>query len=324
MVATGRIGVAATAGVSARSRNAARNGGSMRSHAAGDFAADIHRRGIERVDDQRRARRPDSVPVAWTAARAFSVAAARAREQIVDGEMLGGGRAVAHSARAEVPRRAWRGSRRTPPSTRSIRTSTSGRPSTAAGGRTRRPGCAGRAALRAETTTPTPRPSDADTNTKSPVGLSAAVHRPQLRDRADAAGVFDLDRHASGPGEHVAQVDVAPTQRGRVQHAHRRALDHARHRDANAVAVIDLAVVRQHPLDAAGQRLHQRFRIALGGQRDDAADRLADEISQHQRRLADADVDGHHGAAPRIDIEERGLSAAHRVAGGAFDDRCRL
>ena len=40
-----------------------------------------------------------------------------------------------------------------------------------------------------------------------------------------------------------------------------------------------------------------RFGIALGRQRDDAADGLAEQIGQHQQRLAHADVDRDDRAA---------------------------
>ena len=87
--------------------------------------------------------------------------------------------------------------------------------------------------------------------------FAAAVHRPELRERADAAGVFDLDRQARRLGEHLAQIDVVPSERGRVQHAHRRALDHPGHGHADAGALVDVGVVGQQLLDAGRQRLHE-------------------------------------------------------------------
>ena len=43
-----------------------------------------------------------------------------------------------------------------------------------------------------------------------------------------------------------------------------------------------------------------------------------------QERLAGADVGGDDRAAARIDVEERRLPAAHRLAGGAFEDELLL
>ena len=74
----------------------------------------------------------------------------------------------------------------------------------------------------------------------------------------------------------------------------------------------------------AASAFTSRLRIAIGRQRDDAADRLADEVGQHQQRLADADVDRDHGPAMRVDVEEGRLAAAHGIAGRALDEGAAL
>ena len=70
-----------------------------------------------------------------------------------------------------------------------------------------------------------------------------------------------------------------------------------------------------------GQRSHQRLRIAHGRKLIDAGDRLAEQVGEHHERLAGADVGGDHGAAARVDVEERRLAAAHGLAGRALEDQ---
>ena len=97
-------------------------------------------------------------------------------------------------------------------------------------------------------------------------------------------------------------------------------LDHAGHDDADALAAATSRVFGEQRLDAAGQRRDQRLRIADGGKRDDAGERLADQVGQHQEGFAGADVGGHDRAPPGVDVEERRLAAAFGLAGGALED----
>ena len=61
-----------------------------------------------------------------------------------------------------------------------------------------------------------------------------------------------------------------------------------------------------------------------GRERHDAGERLAQQVGQHEEGLADADVGGHDGAAPGVDVEKRRLAAAVGLAGGALDDELAL
>ena len=149
VAATGRISVSAAAGVSARSASAARTVGFDEVPRQRDFAADVDARRIEHVDHR-------GEPEAEVARRGFErgrglrVARRAPRDQVFDGEvaLLGalGARSIRRAARSSGP--ASPGSRRTPPSSRSIRTNTAARRATAARGRTRRRCCGGRAGPR--------------------------------------------------------------------------------------------------------------------------------------------------------------------------------
>ena len=103
---------------------------------------------------------------------------------------------------------------------------------------------------------------DADEHEVAGQAADVVAHRPRLRQRAGAAGVLDLHRQAGRRGERLAEIDVAPAERRRVQHAHRRVLDHAGHDDADTFAGIDLRVIGEQRLDARGQQRHLLLRIA--------------------------------------------------------------
>ena len=162
---------------------------------------------------------------------------------------------------------------------------------------------------------------DADEHEVAGQAAEIFAHRPGLRERAGAAGVFDLHRQSGRRGQGFAQIDVAPAERRRMQHAHGRVLDHAGHDDADAFAGVDLGVIGEQRLDARGQQRDLLLRIAHGRKADRAGHRRAEQIGQHHERLAGANVGGDHGAAARIDVEKRRLAAAHRFAGRAFEDQ---
>ena len=84
---------------------------------------------------------------------------------------------------------------------------------------------------------------------------------------------------------------------------------------------IDLRMIGQQTLHPNGQLLYQHLRIANRGKRNRTGHRRAEQVGQHQERLAGADVGRHHGTAAGIDIEEGGLAAAHVFAGRAFEDQ---
>jgi hypothetical protein len=149
----------------------------------------------------------------------------------------------------------------------------------------------------------------------------ACLRRPDLRQRARASRVFDLERKPDRRRERLSQVHVAPAQRRRVQHAHRRVLDHAGHDDADAFARVQAAVFLEERADALRQRGRERFGIALGGKSEDAAQRPPEQVREHVVGLAGANVHGHHRPPARIDIEKGRLPPALALAGRAFDDQ---
>ena len=78
---------------------------------------------------------------------------------------------------------------------------------------------------------------------------------------------------------------------------------------------------RANPRAESGR---ERLGIAQGRKSHDAAERLAEQISGHQIGLTRTHIDGDDRAAPRIDVEKRGLAAADGLARGPFDDEATL
>ena len=117
------------------------------------------------------------------------------------------------------------------------------------------------------TTTPTPRPSDTLTKTKSPRDGQVLAHRPQLRERARAARVLDLHGQAGRGGDRRADVAVLPAERRGVDHARGRAIDHARHDDADALAPHAWRVRGEQAIDDLREPPRERPRVAHGLER---------------------------------------------------------
>ena len=151
-------------------------------------------------------------------------------------------------------------------------------------------------------------------------GRLGVAGRPELRQRAGLAGVFDLDRHAERGRDRIAQTEVAPAQVGREEHQAGFRFDHARHDDADALAAAEILVLGEEPLDALHETGDKPLRIALGREAGDAGELAADQVGHHDERARRPDVDRHHAALARIDVEKGRLAAALRLAGGPFED----
>ena len=61
--------------------------------------------------------------------------------------------------------------------------------------------------------------------------------------------------------------------------------------------------------------------LALGREAGDAGELATDQVGHHHERARRADVDRHHAALARVDVEERRLASTLRLAGGALEDR---
>ena len=176
------------------------------------------------------------------------------------------------------------------------------------------------------TMTPIPRPSETLTNTKSPAdGIrsrrasprAAPARRPGPSSRSAPAGQSPI-------AEQIVDIDVAPSERRRMQHAHRRVLDHPGDGHAHAFAGAHAAVFGEQRANARAERRCQQPRVANRRKSDDAAERLAQQVGGHQIGAARTHVHGDDRAPLRVDVEECGLSAANGAAAGALDDQAAL
>jgi hypothetical protein len=133
--------------------------------------------------------------------------------------------------------------------------------------------------------------------------------------------VLDVHRKAGRNREAGLEVDVAPAQRRRMEHAARSGIDHARHDHANPLTGSDAAGVRLEQVgDAACQSRHQALGFLRRRQTDDVRSLLAHRVREHEEGAGRPDIDGHARSAPRVDVEHCRPPAARGFAGGAFDD----
>ncbi len=105
-----------------------------------------------------------------------------------------------------------------------------------------------------------------------------------------------------------------------MQHLHRGLLDHSRHDDTDAVADFTLGLLIERGANFFREYLHERIRIDRGGKARHTSDGLAEEIREHEVRLARANVHCDDNAAPGFDIQEGRLATAHGLARGSFED----
>ncbi len=264
--ATGRMSVAAAAGVSARSASAARTVAFDQIPRRRDFAADVHARRIGRIDDGGQAQ-AEIAGGRLDRRDGFGVARPRPRDQVLDAEgalfdLRGPGRL---RRRGRNTARASRGWRRTLPSTRSIRTSSADHRARAAHGRIRRRCCALPRSSSPWIMTPTPTPSDTLTNTRSP------GRRPPRRAWPRPARARRRDRSSrSAPASPVAAASgsrrftLRQPSVGACRICIVDSLDHAGHDDADAFDRPDVRVFGAQRLDPLGERGDKRLRIARG------------------------------------------------------------
>jgi hypothetical protein len=148
----------------------------------------------------------------------------------------------------------------------------------------------------------------------------AVVERrqPHQRQRAGDRRVLDQDAHAGRVGQRGAEVHVDPAERRRVQDPAATPVHHARHHQADPLALLD-AVRAQQPADAQRQLGDQRR--GLDGRHERFQRDLAPlEVAQHHRGVPEAYVHRHHETVVRSDVEHGGLAAARRIGGLALAD----
>ncbi len=144
---------------------------------------------------------------------------------------------------------------------------------------------------------------------------------PHLRERARAAGVFDVHDQTCGRRQPFAQVHVAPPERRRVEHATRSGVHHAGHDNSDALALPDISGMGLEELiDSRGQRRNEPAWIASRGHADDVGPLAPHGIGEHQERAARPNVHRHAGSLAGVDVEERRPAPARDLAGRAFDD----
>jgi hypothetical protein len=88
---------------------------------------------------------------------------------------------------------------------------------------------------------------------------------------------------------------------------------------SDTLARVHILLVGQEGADATSERLHQHPHIGDGCHPDDAAQRFAEQVSQHQVGLAGTNVYGDNRSPPRLDIEKRRFAPANRLTRGALE-----
>ena len=236
---------------------------------------------------------------------------------MVNALIAGGG---CRAARCRSSASASRDSRCTLPSSRSRRRSSAARRCSAACARTRRRCCARPRSSSPLTTTPTPTPSETLTNTRLRTG-AATLRASHTCASAQARPEFSICTGKPGRRrEAIAQVDVAPAQRRRMNHA-----AGSRHRPCpgtttpmpQAGAGTSASAASSSRMRAARAR-DEALRIRRRRHADDVGSRLAHRVGEHQERAGRADVDGDARSLARVDVEQRRLAAARDFAGGAL------
>ena len=320
LAATGRISVSAAAGVSVRSASAGAHGALDEVPGRVISPPMYNACRIERVDDRRQAQ-PE---VARSGLRAATALASPARARAIRSSMV-------KCARAASPGRLSAGSAevagqrgeirdvRLPAAVRAART-----PRTVERQR-HVPELAGDVVTAAQHLAVD---DDADADAvrdahehQVAAGGARPPERPRLRQRARAAGVLDLHREPGRGGERIAQVDVAPAERRRVQHASSSSARPCRARRRRCPRRRPRRDARRAAPRSAAPAPRRAPWVASVGNDVTPAIGLPDQVGEHHERLAGPDVDRDDRPAARVDVEERRLPPAHGLARGAFEDQ---
>ena len=110
---------------------------------------------------------------------------------------------------------------------------------------------------------PTPTPSETLTNTTGPsTGWSPLT--AQTCARMQAFTEFSSDTGGPVALQRSDQIDIAPAERRRVLEPAAVQIDQAGNDDADADAVAELRMAREHVFDASAELLDERPRLAAG------------------------------------------------------------
>ena len=130
-----------------------------------------------------------------------------------------------------------------------------------------------------------------------------------------------MNRNAERYGERIAQVNVAPSKRRRVQHVTTCRIDHAGHRNADTFTSPNLFVVAEYLLDATRKLLDQNTLVAVSLKTADNAELPAHQIGDEDVSARSANIDADDATLARVDVKKLWTAAASDLfTDRAFED----
>src|SRR5689334_1697687 len=116
-----------------------------------------------------------------------------------------------------------------------------------------------------------------------------------------------MNWNAERESEWIAEVNVAPGQRGRMDHAALGRIDHAWDGHTHAFTSV---VIGQYLLDATGELLNEHVNVAVGLKTADDAELPAHQIGDKYVGARRTNIDTDNAALARVDVKERRAATA--------------